>query len=104
MVPLIMVYMSALNQVFSLTGKDLADSKIITRMFSSLENNYLPREIKPPEQNLAPVLKRFTFPTFEPRKLSSDKHLTWKDLFCFPPYFSQKLLVSCMASHTDSDS
>ena len=50
----------SLKQVFSLTGMAMADNKIITRVLSSFEKNGLPREMKPPEWNLALVLESYS--------------------------------------------
>ena len=50
-------YRSAFDQVFSRMGKDVADDKIISRMFISFEKSSPPKEIRPPDCNVAMVLK-----------------------------------------------
>ena len=50
-------------------------------MFQSFERSCLPQEIRPPDWNLSLVLQCLCRPTFEPLKLASDKHLTWKMSF-----------------------
>ena len=42
-----------------------------------------PQEIRPPDWNLSLVLRFLSRPPFEPFKLVSDKHLTWKTFFLF---------------------
>ena len=74
-------YRATLNQVFSLAGIDLAANQIISHMFCSFERSCPPQEIKPPDCNLSLVLRSLTHPPYDPLKLSSNKHLTWK--MCF---------------------
>ena len=50
-------------------------------MFCHFERSYPPREIQPPDWNLSLVLRCLSRPPFEPLKLASDKHLTWKMSF-----------------------
>ena len=66
---------TALN-LFILAGIDLAANIVISRMFSRFDKNCFPREINPPEWNLALVLGNLTHPPFELLELSSTKHLT----------------------------
>ena len=73
-------YRAALNHVFSLTGMDLAVSSVVSKMFRHFERSF-PHEIKPPDWNLLLVLHCLSRPPFEPLKLASDKHLTWKTSF-----------------------
>ena len=74
-------YRSALNHVFALTGMDLVASKVVSRMFCHFERTCPPREIRPPDWNFSLVLLCLSRPPFEPLKLTSDKHLTWKKSF-----------------------
>ena len=55
--------------------------RIISRMFSSFEKIYPPREVKSVGWNLSLVLRSLTHPPYVPLKLSLVKHLTWK--ICF---------------------
>ena len=50
-------------------------------MFRSFEKSCPPCEIRPPDWNLSPVLRCLSRPPFEPLKLASNKHLTWKTSF-----------------------
>ena len=60
---------------------DLAANTVLSRMLRSFERSGPPREIQPPDWNLSLVLR--CRPPFEPLKLASDKHLTWKTSFLF---------------------
>ena len=80
-VPAVKGYWAALNQVFSLTGMDLAASSVVSQMFHSFKTLCLPREIRPPDWNLSLILRCLSRSPFEPLKLASDKHLTWKTYF-----------------------
>ena len=60
---------------------DLAANEVISRMLSSFENTYLPREVKPLKCNWSLVLGSLTRLPYKPIKLSSVKHLTWKTCF-----------------------
>ena len=75
----IYVYRAVLDHLFALASK--------YRMFSSFERNCFLKEIKPPEWNLAMVLRSLTHLPYEPSKLSSDKHLT---MLYFNSHFGQK--------------
>ena len=81
LVSVVRVCRAALNHVFLLVCVELAANRIISRMFRSFERLCPPLEIKPPYWNLSLVLRSLTHPPYEPMKLSSDKHLTWK--MCF---------------------
>ena len=74
-------YRTALYHVFSLTGMDLATSTIVSRMFCSFKKSCLLWEIRLPDWNLSLVLQCLSRFPFEPLKLASDKHLTWKTSF-----------------------
>ena len=39
------------------------------------------QDVRPPDWNLSLILRCFSQPPFEPLKLASDKHLTWKASF-----------------------
>ena len=80
-VPVVKSYRAALNHVFLLTGLDLAASLVVSQMFHHFERLCLSREIRPPAWNLSFVLRCLSRPPFEPFKLASDKHLTWKTSF-----------------------
>ena len=49
----------------------------------SFEKSYPPREVRPSDCNLSLILRCFPQPPFEPLKLASNKHLTWKMSFLF---------------------
>ena len=70
-----------MNHVFLLTGMDLAASSMVSRMFRHFERSCLPRDIRLPDWNLSLVSRCLSRPPFEPLKLASDKHLTWKTSF-----------------------
>ena len=74
-------YRAALNHIFSLREMEIAASSAVSRMFRHFERSCPPREIKPPDWNLSLVLRCLSRPPFEPLKLASDKHLTWKTSF-----------------------
>ena len=76
-------YRSSLKHVFALSGTDLASSRVISRMISSFKKSCPPKEIKPLERNLSQILRSLTYPPYEPMKLSSVKHQTWKSCFLF---------------------
>ena len=69
-------YGSTLDQVFILTGSDLASNRIISRMFSSFKKSFVPREIKAPEWNISLALRSLTHLPYMLKKMSLDKHLT----------------------------
>ena len=77
-VPAVQGCRAALNHAFSLTVMDLAAGTMVSRMLRSFERSCPPREIWPPDWNLSHVLQCLSQPPFEPLKLSSDKHLSWK--------------------------
>ena len=64
--------------MFLLFGLDLASDRAMSRVFSSLEKSWLPREVKSPEWNLPLVLKNLTHQPYEVLKLSADKHMIWE--------------------------
>ena len=72
-------YRAGLNHVFTLAK--ILPLTGIGKMFSSSEKSCPPREIKLPEWNLSLVLRSLTHPPYEPLKLSSDRHLTWKTFY-----------------------
>ena len=74
-------YWATLNHVFFLAGIDLAAIRVISHLFRSFEISCPPCEIWPPDWNLSLVLRSLTCLPYEPLKLSSDKHLTWKTSF-----------------------
>ena len=76
MVSLIKGYKSAFHQVFSLTGKDLAGNRVISKIFTKFENTCLPKEVKPRDWNFALVLRSLLHLPHKPLKLSPDRHLT----------------------------
>ena len=80
-VPAVKGYRTALSHVFSLIVMDLAASSVVSRMFWSFERSCPPQEILPPDWNLSLVLLCLSRPPFEPLKLTSGKHLTWKTSF-----------------------
>ena len=80
-VPAVKGCQAAQNHVFSLTGMDLAASTVVSRMFHSFERSCSPQEMWPPDWNLSLVLLCLSQPPFEPLKLASVKHLTWKTSF-----------------------
>ena len=77
-VPEVKGYQPALNYVFSLMGMDLAASTMMSWMLRSFGRSCLSLEIRPSGWNLSLVLGCLSGPPFEPLKLASDKHLTWK--------------------------
>ena len=74
-------YCAVLNHVFSLTGIDLAASTVVSRMFRSFGWSCPLQEIQTPGWNLSLVLRCLCRPPFEPCKLASNKHFTWKTSF-----------------------
>ena len=70
-----------MNHLFSVTGMDLAASTVVSRMFRRLERLCSLQEIRRPDWKLSLVLQCLSRPPFEPLKLTSDKHLTWKMSF-----------------------
>ena len=80
-VPVVKGYRAALNHVFSLTGLDLAASSAVSWMSRHFKRLCPPREIRPSDWNLSLVFRCLSRPPFEPHKLASDKHLTWKTVF-----------------------
>ena len=74
----------------------LAVSRIISKIFSSFKKTCPLREVKPPEWNLFLVLRSLTHLPYEPLKLSSNIHITWKTSFSLAFALAQK--ISCMAS------
>ena len=80
-VPAVKGYWVALNHVFSLTGTDLASNLVVSGMFCSFEKSCLALEVRPPDWNLSLGFWCLSWPPFEPLKLASDKHLTWKTSF-----------------------
>ena len=80
-VPALKGYGVALYHVFLLTGMDLASNPVVSRMFCSFEKSCPLWEVRPSDWNLSLVLQCFSLPPFEPLKLASDKHLTWKMSF-----------------------
>ena len=80
-VPAVKGYRAALNHVFSLTGIDLAASTVVSWVFCSFERSCPPQKIRPLDWNMSLVLQCLFKPPFEPLKLSSDKHFTWKTSF-----------------------
>ena len=54
---------------------------VISRLFSGFERSSPPWEINPLNWNLSLVLRSFTCLWYEPMKLFSDSHLTWKTCF-----------------------
>ena len=74
-------YRAALNHVFLLTGMNLAACSVVFRIFRHFEMSFPPCKIQPPDCNLSLVLRCSSRPPFEPLKLASDKHLTWKTYF-----------------------
>ena len=79
--PVVRGYRAALNHVFSLTGMDLASSPVVSRMFRSFERSCPLREVRPQDWNLFLIQQCLCQPPFEPQKLASDKHRTWKTSF-----------------------
>ena len=80
-VPALKSYRAVLNQVFSLTGMDLAASSVVSLMFRSYKRSCPLREIRPLDWNFSLVLRCLSRAPFEPLKLASNKHLTWKTSF-----------------------
>ena len=80
-IPAVKGYHAALNHVFLLAGVSLAAKRVISRMFRSFKRSCQPCEIKPPAWNLSFVLQSLTHLLYEPFKLYSDKHFTWKTCF-----------------------
>ena len=71
----------ALKHVLSLIGMDFASDTVVSRLFRSFRKPCPLREVRPPDWNLSLVLRCLSWPCFEPLKLASDKHLTWKTSF-----------------------
>ena len=77
-VPAVKGHQPALTYVFSLMEMGLAASTVISWMFHSFERLCPSWEIRPLDWNLSLVVGCLSRPPFEPLKLASDKHLTWK--------------------------
>ena len=60
---------------------DLAASSVASWMSRNFERLCPPWEIRPPDWNLSLILRCLSRPPFEPLKLTSDKHPTWKTSF-----------------------
>ena len=71
-------YRAALNHVFSLAGIDLAARRVISLLFHSFKRSCPPCEIRPPDWM---VLRSLTPPAYDPLKLSSNNHPSWKTCF-----------------------
>ena len=56
-------------------------SPVVSPIFRSFERSRPPREIQRLDWNLSLILQCLSQPPFEPLKLASDKHLTWKTSF-----------------------
>ena len=68
--PAVKGYQAVLNNVFSVTGMDLAASSVVSHMFQSFERLCPPRETQPPDWNLSLFLRCLSRPPFEPLKLA----------------------------------
>ena len=79
--PAVKGYQPALNLVFSLTGMAVAAGTLVSWMFRCFERSCPPRELRPLDWNLSLVLSCLSRLPFEPLKLASDNHLTWKTSF-----------------------
>ena len=77
-VPAVKGYRAAHNHVFSLADVLWWPVVSLAGYPAAFEKSCPPRGIRPPEWNLSLVLRNLTCPPYEPLKLSSDKHLTWK--------------------------
>ena len=68
-------YISALNSVPALKGRDLASSREITMLLRGFSRSVDPVELRPPAWNVALVLQSLTGALYEPLRMCDEHFL-----------------------------
>ena len=74
-------YRSALNSVFALKGKDLADSRPISMLIRSFSKSARPEQLCPPAWDVTLILQSLTHAPYERLRTSDERFLAQKTLF-----------------------